>query len=185
MFWGTFTSLQLSPDQLRPYGGCLVGFTGDQVEVRGYVKLRTTFFNNIATRMITIRYIVVNASSAYNRLRPYDGCLVGFTGDQVEVRGYVKLRTTFFNDIATRMITIRYIVVNASSAYNLLLGRPSLNILGAVASTTHMKMKLPSSEGGVITIKSNQKTTRKCYESSLKNRRGRRTRMDYGGRIRQ
>jgi len=34
-----------------------------------------------------------------------------------------------------------------------------------------MKMKLPSPEGGVITIKSNQKTTRKSYESSLKNRR--------------
>ena len=29
MFWITFTSLQLSPEQLRPYDGCLVGFTGD------------------------------------------------------------------------------------------------------------------------------------------------------------
>jgi len=37
-----------------------------------------------------------------------------------------------------------------------------------VASTKHMKMKLPSLE--VITIKSNQKVARKCYESSLKNR---------------
>jgi len=35
-----------------------------------------------------------------------------------------------------------------------------------------MKMKLPSSEGGVITIKAEQRMTRKCYESSLKNRRG-------------
>ena len=62
-------------------------------------------------------------------------------------------------------------MVNASSAYNLLLGRPSLKKLGVVASTTHMKMKLTSSKGGVITIKSDQKTVRKCYESSLKNRR--------------
>jgi len=116
MFWGTFTGLQLSPDQLRPY----------------------------------------------------DGCVVGFAGDQVEVRGYVELRTTFFDEIAARMITIRYIVVNASSTYNLLLGRPSMNRLGAVASTVHIKMKLPSSKGGVITIKSDQKRTQKCYESSLK-----------------
>ncbi|XP_068476521.1 uncharacterized protein [Phaseolus vulgaris] len=35
MFWPTFEKLQLSPDQLRPYGGCLYGFVGDQVEVRG------------------------------------------------------------------------------------------------------------------------------------------------------
>jgi len=34
-----------------------------------------------------------------------------------------------------------------------------------------MKMKLPSSEGGFITIKSDQKAALKCYESSLKNRR--------------
>ena len=34
MFWPTFEKLQLSPDQLRPYEGCLYGFAGDQVEVR-------------------------------------------------------------------------------------------------------------------------------------------------------
>jgi len=29
MFWPTFEKLQLSPDQLRPYGGCLYGFARD------------------------------------------------------------------------------------------------------------------------------------------------------------
>ena len=43
MFWPTFSKLQLSPDHLKPYPGCLYGFAGDQVEVRGYVELRTTF----------------------------------------------------------------------------------------------------------------------------------------------
>ncbi|XP_068474811.1 uncharacterized protein [Phaseolus vulgaris] len=33
MFWSTFNKLQLSPDLLRPYTGCLYGFAGDQVEV--------------------------------------------------------------------------------------------------------------------------------------------------------
>jgi len=65
-----------------------------------------------------------------------------------------------------------YLVVNAVSTYNLLLGRPSLNRLGAVASTRHMKMKLPSLKGGVIIIKFGQKAVRKCYENSLKNKRG-------------
>jgi len=120
MFWGTFTNMQLSPDQLRPY----------------------------------------------------NGCLVGFAGDRVEVQGYIELRTTFSDENAAMTITSKYIVVNASFAYNLLLGRPSLNRLGAVASIVHMKMKLPSTEGGVITIKVDQKTARKCYESSLKNRGG-------------
>jgi len=30
-----------------------------------------------------------------DQLRPYDDCLFGFAGDQVEVRGHVELRTTF------------------------------------------------------------------------------------------
>ena len=107
-----------------------------------------------------------------NQLRSYDGCLVGFARDQVEVQGYIELRTTFSNGTLARTITIRYIVVNASSTYNLLLRRPSLKRLGVIASTTHMKMKLPSLEGGLITIKFDQKMARKCYESCLKNRRG-------------
>jgi len=35
-----------------------------------------------------------------------------------------------------------------------------------------MKMKLPSLEGAVITIKSDQKATKKCYENSLKTKKG-------------
>ena len=63
-----FTNLRISPDQLRPYDGCLAGFVDDQVEVQGYVKLRTTFSNKSAARMIIVKYIVVNASSAHNLL---------------------------------------------------------------------------------------------------------------------
>ncbi|XP_068461718.1 uncharacterized protein [Phaseolus vulgaris] len=118
MFWVTFNMLQLSPDQLRPY----------------------------------------------------DGCLFDFAGNQVEVRGHVELRTTFSDGTSSRTINIRYLVVNAALAYNMLLGRRALNRLGTVASTRHMKMKLPSLEGGVIVIRSDQKATRKCYENNLKNK---------------
>jgi len=102
MFWTTFNKLQLSPDMLRPYTGWLYGFAGDQVEVCGHLELRTTFM---------------------------DG-------------------TTSHTE------NIRYLVVNASSAYNMLLGRPTLNRLGAVPLTRHMKIKLPNLAGRVITIKS-------------------------------
>ena len=84
----------------------------------------------------------------------------------------MELRTNFSNGTSSRTISIRYLVVNTISAYNMLLGRPSLNRLGVVASTRHMKMKLPSLEGGVIVIKSDQKAARKCYENILKNKRG-------------
>jgi len=97
--------------------------------------------------------------------------LYGFAGDQVEVRGHLKLRTTFTDGVAFRTENIRYLVVNAPSAYNILLGRPTLNRLRVVASTRHMKMKLPDLGGKVITIKSDQKETKRCYENSLKTKR--------------
>jgi len=105
-------------------------------------------------------------------LRPYTGCLYGFAGDQVDVRGHIELRTTFTDGTASRTTSIRYLVVNAPSAYNILLDRPTLNRIGAVASTRHVKMKLLSLEGAVITIKYDQREAKKCYENSLKTKRG-------------
>jgi len=120
MFWSTFNKLQLSPDLLRPYTGCLYGFADNPVEVRGYLELRTTFTDGAASRTESIRYLVVNANSAYN----------------------------------------------------ILLGRPAFNRLRVVSSTHHMKMKLPDLSGKVIVIKSDQEEARRCYENSLKTKRG-------------
>jgi len=107
-----------------------------------------------------------------NLLRPYTGCLYGFAGDQVEVRDYLELRTTFTDGTTSRTENIRYTVVNANSAYNILLGRPALNRLRGVSSTRHMKLKLPDLSGRVIVIKSDHQETKKCYENSLKIKRG-------------
>ena len=97
--------------------------------------------------------------------------MYGFAGDQEEIRGYIELRTTFTDEAASRTEKIKYLVVNAPSAYNILLGRPTLNGIGDVPSTRHMKVKLPSMEGVVITIWSDQKEAKKCYENSLKTKR--------------
>ena len=120
MFWSTFNKLQLSPDQLRPYTDCLYGFAGDQVEVRGHIELMKIFTDGITS-------LIAN---------------------------------------------IKYLIVNAPSAYNILLGRPALNRIEAIASTRNMKRKLPFLEGTVITIKSDQKEAKKCYENSLRTKRG-------------
>jgi len=88
-----------------------------------------------------------------DQLRPYEGCLVGFTSNQVEVQGYADLQTTFSDKHTSMTILVRYMVVNALSSYNMLLGRPSLNRLKAIPSSYHMKVKLPSPKGKVIIMK--------------------------------
>jgi len=69
------------------------------------------------------------------------------------------LWTTFTNGATSR------------TANNILLGRPALNRIRAVASSRHVKMKLSSLEGIVITLKFDQKEAKRCYENSLKTKR--------------
>ncbi|XP_057744962.1 uncharacterized protein LOC130962814 [Arachis stenosperma] len=66
----------------------------------------------------------------------------------------------------SKALSIDYIVVDVSSAYNALLGRTTLNQLTAVVSTPHLCMKFPIPEG-IATIKGDQKLSRRCYNESL------------------
>ncbi|KAL9297859.1 hypothetical protein ACSQ67_023755 [Phaseolus vulgaris] len=69
------------------------------------------------------------------------------------VQGYVNLKTTFSDEHAAMTIVVRYMVVNAPSLYNLASRASILNRLEAIPSFYHMKVKLPSPEGKVITMK--------------------------------
>ncbi|XP_020230413.1 uncharacterized protein LOC109811165 [Cajanus cajan] len=106
-----------------------------------------------------------------DRLQSFDGVLVGFTGDEIEIRGYVELKTTFGTGTSMKTITVKYLVVNSPSSYNILLGQPSLNRLKAIVSTPHLKVKYPLDGGGIGTIEVDQQVSRKCYQDSMKKRR--------------
>lgn len=103
-----------------------------------------------------------------DQLHSFNGVLVNFSEDPVEVRGYADLQTTFSDESATKTIIVRYIVVKAPSSYNLLLGQPSLNFLEAIVSITHLKVKFLTNEGEGVTLRVDQAIARKCYKYSLK-----------------
>ncbi|XP_068476881.1 uncharacterized protein [Phaseolus vulgaris] len=65
MFWPTFEKLQLSPDQLRPYGGCLYGFAGDQVEANSQQDRSCAFNKAHEGQVITIRSDQKKAKKCY------------------------------------------------------------------------------------------------------------------------
>ncbi|XP_020235769.1 uncharacterized protein LOC109815456 [Cajanus cajan] len=106
-----------------------------------------------------------------DRLIPYAGTLVGFAGDQVIARGYADLETNFGEGVQMKTVVVRYLVVNAQSSYSILIGRPTLNKLGAVVSTSHLKVKYPLPNGTVGVLRVDQEVARKCYGDSLKARR--------------
>ncbi|RZC11950.1 hypothetical protein D0Y65_011948 [Glycine soja] len=81
---------------------------------------------------------------------------------------YVHLLTTFLDEKRSKSIRIKYFLVNALTSYNILLGRLSLNELGAIVSTLHLVMKFPSDDGKIIIVRVDQMTAIECYVVSLR-----------------
>ena len=81
------------------------------------------------------------------RLRPIDIPLVGFTGDKVRPSGVVSLTIeagTYPKQVRT---SIEFLVVDCPSAYNVIIGHPTLNKLRAVTSTYHLLVRFPTEHG--------------------------------------
>ena len=61
--------------------------------------------------------------------------------------GSVQLVLTFGDPSCQATTTVRFLIVDAPSAYNMLLGRPSLNAIRVVPSAYHMVIKFPTANG--------------------------------------
>jgi len=85
-------------------------------------------------------------------MMPYNDHVVDFSGERVGTKSYIQLYTTFGLEEASKTLRIRYLVIDANTSYNILLGRSSLNKLGAIVSTPHLAMKFPSLSGDILTI---------------------------------
>ncbi|RDY12453.1 hypothetical protein CR513_02752, partial [Mucuna pruriens] len=81
---------------------------------------------------------------------------------------YVNLLTTFGGPRALRTILARYLMVKVDTSYNVLIGWPTLNTLGAIVSTPYLVMKFLSSDDRVVTVKVDQKMAQQCYVNRLK-----------------
>ncbi|KAK6137891.1 hypothetical protein DH2020_028349 [Rehmannia glutinosa] len=102
--------------------------------------------------------------------RPVDTPLMGFGGSEVVPLGTIDLPTSLGEAPCRKTIMIKYLVVEAPFAYNVIMGRPGLNQFQAVVSTYHLKMKFPTT-GGVGEVRGDQKTARECYNVSLKKKK--------------
>ena len=64
-------------------------------------------------------------------------------------------------------MTVRFLIVDAPSVYNVLLGRPSLNAIKAIPSAYNMVIKFPTTNE-VGMVRGDQRVARECYSASLK-----------------
>ncbi|KAK4389974.1 hypothetical protein Sango_2060700 [Sesamum angolense] len=77
-----------------------------------------------------------------------DTFLYGFAGEVVHPRGMVSIRLTLGTTPLRKTCLLKFLVMDIPSAYNVILGRRTLNAFRAIISTYHMKIKF-SVIGGV------------------------------------
>ena len=113
-------------------------------------------------------------ASAFNKmgigrekLEPVNTHLRGFSWEKVLKLSSIQLVLTLGDPPCQVTTTARFLIVDATSAYNMLLGIPSLNAIKAIPSAYHMMIKFPT-VSGVGMVRGDQRVARECYSASVK-----------------
>ena len=101
------------------------------------------------------------------RPEPVNTHMRGFSGENVLPLGSIQLVLTLGEPPCQATTTARFLVVDAPSAYNMLLGRPFLNAIKAIPSAYHMMIKFPI-VSGVGMVRGDQRVAREWYSASMK-----------------
>ncbi|KAK4395714.1 hypothetical protein Sango_1725700 [Sesamum angolense] len=116
------------------------------------------------------------SGEAYNQMQLGDipleklnTSLYGFVGKVVHLRVMISLPLTLGTEPTRKTCMLKFLVVDVSSAYNVILGRPTLNVFQAVISTYHMKIKFPT-PGGIKEVQGEPLQSHKCYIEALTRR---------------
>nr|XP_023907536.1 uncharacterized protein LOC112019241 [Quercus suber] len=100
------------------------------------------------------------------QLVPTNAPLVGFGGTKVFPLGAITLPVTVGDYPQQITKDVTFLMVNYSSAYNAILGRPTLNSWKAATSTYHLMIKFLTSHG-VGELRGNQVATSECYVAMM------------------
>ena len=101
------------------------------------------------------------------KLEPVNTHLRGFSGEKVLSLGSIQLVLTLGDPPYQATMAVRFLVVDAPSAYNILLGRPSLKAIKAIPSAYHMMIKFPTTSG-VGMVQGDQRVAKECYLAFMK-----------------
>ncbi|XP_073298298.1 uncharacterized protein [Primulina huaijiensis] len=100
-------------------------------------------------------------------LEAVETALFGFAGHVVYPEGEIVLPLTLGSQNLKKTMMTTFTVVDSPSSYNIILGRPAMNELKAVASTYHQKIKFPVGSK-VGEVRGDQPSSRKCYVEAVR-----------------
>ncbi|XP_075521548.1 uncharacterized protein LOC142554756 [Primulina tabacum] len=134
--------ISFGPEDLRgvslPHNDALV----IQARVANYDVLRV-FVDNGSSVNVIFKEALVQMDLHEYQLEAVETALFGFAGDAVYSDGEITLPLTLGTGDLRKTVMTVFTVVDAPSSYNIILGRPAMNEIRAVASTYHQKIKFP------------------------------------------
>ncbi|RRT85023.1 hypothetical protein B296_00005206 [Ensete ventricosum] len=99
-------------------------------------------------------------------LAPLTSTLIGFAGDSVSPQGTTTIPVTFGGEPRSKTLLVSFMVVKLPSAYNAIIGHPTLNRLRAIVSMYHRILKFPTRDG-VGEVRSDPRESRQCYLTAI------------------
>lgn len=85
----------------------------------------------------------------------------------MQVKGYITLKIMVDSWVNAITIKVKYLVVYTTSPYKVILGKPTLNLLGEILSTLHLSLKYSLLYGCIGTVKEDHTITQESYHSNL------------------
>ncbi|XP_075499061.1 uncharacterized protein LOC142537427 [Primulina tabacum] len=175
--------ISFGPEDLRgvslPHNDALV----IQARVANYDVLRV-FVDNGSSVNVIFKEALVQMDLHEYPLEVVATALFGFAGHAVYPEGKITLPLTLGSGDLRKTVMTVFTIVDAPSSYNIILGRPAMNEMRAVASTYHQKIKFPI-RGQVGEVKGDQPSSRKCYGETIRVDQKRARREDMGKKVAQ
>uniref|UniRef100_A0A2N9FH63 Uncharacterized protein n=1 Tax=Fagus sylvatica TaxID=28930 RepID=A0A2N9FH63_FAGSY len=136
------------------------------INIAGFTTRRVMIDNGSSADILYLPAYQQMRQARQGQTAPHGRTTRRIQGDKVCPVGIVTLPITVGTHPKTVSKTVDFLLVDCPSAYNAIIGRPTLNRLRAVTSTYHLLLEFPT-EHGIGEVRGDQVAARECYLASL------------------
>jgi len=94
--------------------------------------------------------------------------ILGSSGQEVNPTGMIGLPVCFGDKIKSKNLKVDFLVIDVPTAYNVILGRPTLHRVKAVIAPYLIQLQFKADDSGVGEIRGDQRMAWECYLVSIR-----------------